>query len=397
MHDPEVVFLNHGSFGGCPRAVLEAQSEFRARMEREPIRWFVETLMPLIDQARAELAVFVRCRPEDLVFVTNATQAVTTALLNIEPTLRPGDELLAPMHEYPACMNNLRRTAARTGAKVVPVELPFPLTSPAQIEEAILGAVTPRTRLALISHVTSPSALILPVERLVPELERRGVITLIDGAHGPGLTPVDLESLKPSFYAANNHKWLCAPKGSAMLYIREDRQKEFRPWVLSNWAENPIPGRKHLLTEFDILGTADLTPYICVPAALRTMASLVPGGWEEIMRRNRELALRGRDAICRAIGVEPPAPDSMLGSMATIFLPPHDPDRHARVMARPSRYHDALHDALLDRHRIQVPVWSVPGDPRRIIRITAQLYNSPEQYEYLAQALRTELEAERRL
>jgi isopenicillin-N epimerase len=240
--------------------------------------------------------------------------------------------------------------------------------------------------------------MVLPLERLVPELERRGVITVIDGAHAPGFTPrADLGALEPSFYTANCHKWLCSAKGSALLYIREDRQKGFRPWALSNNAEKPRPGRKHLLTEFDYVGTSDLTPYLTIPSALKTMASMVPGGWPEVMRRNHELARRGRDAICRAIGVEPPAPDSMLGSMSTIFLPPHEPARHARLMARPTRYHDALQDALVDRHRIQVPVWSVAGEDRRLFRISAQLYNSPEQYEYLGQALTQELEAERKL
>jgi isopenicillin-N epimerase len=240
--------------------------------------------------------------------------------------------------------------------------------------------------------------MVLPLEQLVPDLERRGVITIIDGAHAPGFTPrADLAALGCSFYTANCHKWICSAKGSAFLFIREDRQQGFRPWALSNNAEKPRPGRKHLLTEFDYVGTSDLTPYLTIPSALKTMASLVPGGWPDVMRRNHDLVLRGRDAICRAIGVQPPAPDSMLGSMSTIVLPPHDAARLARVMARPTRYHDALQDALVDRHHIQVPVWSVTGEDRRLIRISAQLYNSPEQYDYLAAVLNEELQAERRL
>jgi isopenicillin-N epimerase len=396
--DPEVCFLNHGSFGACPRVVLDTQAELRARMEREPIRWFIETQPGLIDEARAALAAFVRCRAEDLVFIPNATQAVATVLTNLEPSLRPGDELLATGQEYPACMNNLRRAAQRTGAKVVTAPIPFPLRSEDQIVEAVLAAVTARTRVALLSHATSPSGLILPVEKLVPQLERRGVITVIDGAHAPGFTPrVDLTALGCSFYTANCHKWICSPKGSALLFIREDRQKDFRPLFLSNSAEKPKPGRKHLLTEFDFVGTADATPYLSIPAALRTVGGLVEGGWPEVMRRNHALMLKGRAAVCSAMGVEPPAPDSMLGPMATIFLPQYDADRHAGVMARPSRYHDALQDALIERWRIQVPVWAIPGDTRRLIRISAQLYNSPEQYEYLAGALREELDRERRL
>lgn len=395
--DPEVVFLNHGSFGACPRAVLEYQSDLRARMEREPIKWFVETLEPLMDEARTALAALVNCRPPDLVFIPNATQAAATILAHLEPTLKPGDELLTTAHEYPACMNNLRRTAARTGAKVVTVPVPFPLASPDEVVASVLGGVTPRTRVLLISHVTSPSGLVLPVQKIVPELERRGIACIVDGAHAPGFIPVDLTALNASFYTANCHKWICSPKGSALLFIREDRQKDFRPLALSNNAEKPKPGRKHLLTEFDYVGTADPTAYLSVPAAIKTMASLVPGGWPEVMRRNRELVLRSRDVVCRAIGVKPPAPDSMIGCLTTIFLPPHEPQRHARVMARPSRYHDALQDVLVSKHRIQVPVWAVQGESRRLIRLSAQLYNAPAQYEHLAAALADELEAERKL
>jgi len=396
--DPGVVFLNHGSFGGCPRAVLDHQTELRARMEREPVRWFVEDLTGLIDAARAELAGFVKCRGEDLVFVPNATQAVATIMMNLEPTLKPGDELLAPAHEYPACVNILNRAAARTGAKVVRCPVPFPLASADRAVEALMGAVTARTRVLLISHVTSPSGLVLPVERMVPELERRGIAVIVDGAHAPGMVAgLDVAGLGCSFYTANCHKWLCSPKGSAFLFIRGDRQAGFRPLALSNNAEKPRAGRKHLLTEFDYVGTTDQTAYLTIPAAMRTMESLVPGGWPEVMKRNRELALRGRDAVCRAIGVEAPAPDDMIGCLSTMFLPAHDPDRHARLMARPTRHHDALQDVLISKHRIQVPVWAVPGENRRLIRISAQLYNSMEQYEYLAAALAEEMEAERRL
>lgn len=395
--DPGVVFLNHGSFGACPRPVLEEQQRLRLLMESEPVRFFVELLPGLTDRARAELAAFLRCPAPDLVFMPNATTAVTTVLEHLALSWKPGDEILATAHEYPACMNNLRRAAGKAGAKVVPVPIPFPVRDPQAVVGAVLGAVTPRTRAALISHVTSPSALILPVERIVPELEGRGIVTIVDGAHATGFVRgLDLSALGPSFYTANCHKWLCTPKGSAFLYIREDRQRGFRPLILSNNAEKPKPGRKHLHTEFDYIGTDDFTAWLAIPAALRFMGSLLPGGWEELMTRNHDLAMNARGLLCETLGVEPPAPAAMIGPMASIFLPPHDPDRHARLMARPSRYHDALQDALLENHRIQVPVWAVAGENRRLIRISAQAYNSPGQYEYLARALAEELEAERR-
>lgn len=184
--DPEVVFLNHGSFGACPRVVLEVQSELRGLMEREPVRFFVELFDDLMYEARDEVAKFLHVRGEDLVFVPNATTAVATVLMNLEGSVKAGDELLATGHEYPACMNSMRRLAERTGAKVVSVPMPFPLKSPDEVVNAVMGAVTPRTRVLLISHVTSPSGLILPVERIVPELEKRGIAVIVDGAHAPG-------------------------------------------------------------------------------------------------------------------------------------------------------------------------------------------------------------------
>ncbi|MEX2217284.1 MAG: aminotransferase class V-fold PLP-dependent enzyme [Phycisphaerales bacterium] len=395
--DPSVCFLNHGSFGACPRAVLAEQSRLRARMEAEAVRFFVEEYEALIDAARGALAALVGARAEDLVFVPNATTGVATALENLAAGLRPGDEVLATTHEYPGCMTNLRRVAGGGGAVVVPAAPPFPASSSSEAVEAVLSKVTARTRLALVSHITAPSAMVLPVERIVPALEARGVVTIVDGAHAAGQVPLDLGALGASFYTANCHKWLCTPKGTAFLHIRPDRQAGFRPLVLSNSAEKPRPGRKHLLTEFDYAGTSDYTGWLSVPAAISTMASLAPGGWAGVMQRNHDLAVAARAVVCRALGVEAPAPEGMLGSMAAVFLPPHEGVRQARVVARPTRYHDALQDALLDRWRIQVPVWSIPGDARRLVRLSAQLYNAPGQYEYLAAALAEELAREREL
>ncbi len=401
--DPAVVYLNHGSFGACPRSVLEAQRAYRDRMEAEAVRFFVRDAEGLLDESRAALAPLVGCAAPDLVFVPNATTGVATVLANLEEqgVLGPGDEILITAHEYPACRNGVRRTARRTGATIVEAPIPFPISGPEAAIDAVLSRATARTRLALLSHVTSPSGLVLPVERLVPALEARGIRCIVDGAHGVGFHALALDRLGASYYTSNCHKWLCAPKGSAFLHIRPDRQKEgdgFRPLVLSNRAETPGDetrgGRKHLLTEFDYLGTDDLTAYMAIKDAIRDVASMVPGGWPEVHRRNRDLLLRARTVLLRALGTEAPAPESMLGCLATLLLPDADPERRARLAARPTRYHDALWDALVERHGIQVPIWSVPGCPRRTLRLSAQLYNSIEQYEYLAAALRDELARE---
>lgn len=404
--DPDLVYLNHGSFGAVPRVVHDAQRAYQARIERDAVTFFVEQIDAEMDKARAGVAPLLNVSPADIAFVPNATQGVATVLDNIAPMLRPGDELLANTHEYPACLNNLRRVAARTGAVVVAADLPFPVASPEQITDAMLARATPRTKLALISHTTSPSGLVLPVTQIVRALEDRGVLTLVDGAHGIGFVPVDLPAIGCSFYTTNCHKWLCAPKGTALLYVRADRRARpfpgasdhFRPMVLSNNAEKPKPGRDQFHTEFDYLGTADPSAIMALPDAVRFMDGLLPGGLPAVMRHNRDLVLAGRRILCERLGVVPPAPESMLGPLCTLHLPRHPADLAARLAARPSLYHDALQDAILARWKVQVPLWSAPiGSPNRVVRISGQVYNTPEQYEYLAQALLAELAAEREL
>lgn len=394
--DPSVVYLNHGSFGGCPRGVMDAQHALRLRMERELVRFFIEDFCELMDEARKSLGEFLNCPWDCIAPVPNATVGVNTVLEN--QRFNPADEILTNGHEYPACQNALRRAASRSGAVVVHADIPFPCSGPDAVVNAVLSKVSARTRLALISHVTSPTGLVLPLERIVPALEGRGVRVLVDGAHAPGMVAtLDLTKLNPSYYTANCHKWLCSPKGSAFLYVKRELQDGFRPLALSNNAEKPKQGRSQFLTEFEYVGTRDYTAVMTIPHAIRCMGSMVPGGWPEVMRRNHELVLRGRDIVCREMGMKPPAPDSMIGSICTMMLPSHpDEALRARLTARPTKYHDALQDNLIARHGIQVPVWGLAGKPERFIRISAQLYNSEAQYEYLAKALLEELQRERK-
>jgi isopenicillin-N epimerase len=391
--DEIIVFLNHGSFGATPRAVQAAQSKYRRQLEKEPVRFFVRKHQELMDKARAAVAEFIHCPADCLALIPNATTGVTTVLENL--ALKEGDEILINDHEYVACQNNARRVAARAGAKVVTAAPPFPCPSPEAAIDSILAQVTSRTRLALISHVTAPTGLVLPIEKLVPEFTKRGIETLIDGAHAPGMVPtLNISTLKPTYYTANCHKWICSPKGSAFLYVAPEKREGFRPVVLSNNAEKPKPRRAQFLTEFDYIGTQDYTSIYAIPDAISCMASLVPGGWKEIMARNHKLVLKGRDVVCKALKIKPTAPDSMVGSICTMVLPPHAPAVEARLAKRPTHYSDALQDELLSNHRIQVPVWGIAGRPGRYIRISAQLYNDIRQYEFLAYALKIVLEEE---
>ncbi len=379
--DPKITFLNHGSFGACPLPVLAAQQRLRERMESEPVRFFVRELPQLLDSARRELAGFVGADPRDLVFVPNATYAVNSVLRSLE--LNPKDELLTTDHEYNACKNVLEFAASRRGAVVVTAAVPFPIQSPDRVVAAVLDSVTPRTRLALIDHVTSPTGLVFPVADLVSRLEERGVDTLVDGAHAPGMLPLDVKAINAAYYTGNCHKWLCAPKGAAFLVARDDRQAALRPLAISHGANSPRKDRSRYQTEFDYTGTDDPTPFLCVPEAIRFLGSLFPGGWKQLMRWNRELALEARDILSRALDCQPPCPASMIGSLSALPIP------DAPSRARPSpRHRDPIQEQLLDRFGIEVPIISWPHPPKRLLRVSAQVYNRPEHYEQLASALK---------
>jgi len=381
--DPKVLFLNHGSFGSCPRPVLEFQQALRDRMERQPVQFLVRDLEAMLEEARLALARFVGAHPDNLVFVPNATTGVNTILRSL--TFESGDELLVTDHEYNACRNALQFVAARTGANVVVAALPFPFESTGQLLEAILSRVTSRTRLALIDHVTSQTALVLPIARIVRELAARGVDTLVDGAHGPGMVPLRLEELGAAYYTGNCHKWLCAPKTAALLHVRPDRQQLIHPLSISHGLSSPRKDCSRYLIEFGWPGTWDPTACLSVPEALRFLGGLLPGGWGEIQSRNRRLALEARQILCQTLQIKPPCPDECIGAMASVPLP----DARADQRPGPPLYIDRLQDQLLFQHGIEVPVIPWPGFPKRLLRISAQLYNETADYETLSTALKS--------
>ena len=377
--DPNIVFLNHGSFGATPIAVLEKQSALRRQMESEPVRFFTRELEPLLDDARATVAAFVGASVQSMAFVTNATAGVNAVLRSLD--LDAHDELLVTSHEYNACRNALDYVARVSGARIVAVDIPLPIASESAVVEAIVGAATSRTRLLLIDHITSQTAVRMPVEAILAAMREREIDVLIDGAHAPGMIPLDLEALGAAYYTGNLHKWVCAPKGAAFLYVRENRRRSIRPVVISHGANAARIDRSRFHLEFDWTGTFDPTAWLAVPSAIRTMESLVDGGWPEIMRRNRDLAIRGRSILLQRLGAVAPVPESMLGSMATVPLPDGD------SAAAPSLYGDPLQDVLLERFSIEVPIVPWPAPPKRLLRVSAQIYNTIDEYERLADAL----------
>jgi isopenicillin-N epimerase len=252
---------------------------------------------------------------------------------------------------------------------VVVAPLPFPLRHSDEIVGAILACVSSRTRLALLDHVTSPTALILPIARLVAELRARGVETLVDGAHAPGMVPLALTTLGAAYYSGGAHKWLCAPKGAAFLHVRSDRQNGLHPTVISHGYGSGFHA------EFDWIGTFDPTAWLCIPEAIASLGRLLPGGWSQVMATNRALALRGRTLLAEALGIGSPCPDEMIGSMASIPLPTAAARAPAATLDR-----DALATWFRERG---VETW-IAAPPFRILRLSAQLYNTVDEMRLLA-------------
>lgn len=333
-----------------------------------------EELPRRLEFVREQVAPFVGVQPSDLVFARNATEAVNAVLRSLH--FEVGDELLTTNHTYGACANTLRYVAQRVGAKLVVADVPFPLTERSAVVDAVVRRVTPKTRLALLDHVTSATGLVFPIQTLVRELRDRGVETLIDGAHAPGMVDLDIEAIGAAYYAANFHKWLCAPKGAAMLWVRRDMQGRIVPCVVSHGFAAPKEQRFQEM--FDWTGTSDPSAWLCIPDAMREMADLVSGGWRTIRKNNRDLALYARDVLCGALGIDKPAPDDMIGALASIPLPPGPMGR------RPAD--GPLYQALVQAG-FETLVVPSPDGQGRLLRVSAQLYNSPDQYERLAQTL----------
>lgn len=378
--DKEIVFLNHGSFGATPIPVMDKQREIQGLIEREPVKFFMRDYEGFYERAQEALAGVVGAERDDIVFVPNATTGVNTALRAVP--LSPGDEILVTNQEYNACRNAVNEIAKERKAVVREVRLPFPVRSSQQVTETIVNSLTGRTRVLLIDHIVSQTALVLDIEDIVRELEDRDIETIVDGAHSVGMVSLNLEKLRPAFFTSNCHKWLCTPKGAAFLYARKDMQKLIRPLVISHGANTQRKDKSRFFHEFSWTGTDDPSACFSIPSAIDFLSSLLPGGLPALMERNRSLCLEARNIIIGALGIEKPCPDEMVGSMASFPLP----DAVSEPIA--PLFMDELQDELFMRFRIEIPVMYWPKFPKRILRISCQAYNSMEDYRKLRDALK---------
>lgn len=383
MLDREVVYLNHGSFGATPLKILQRQTEYRHMMEREPVDFFVNQWPVLMDHSKKKLAEFVHADPNDMVFVQNSTTAVNQ-ILTCFP-FKSGDEWLVSSHAYGACMEAMKHYCSRNGITLKIAEIPFPVQNDEMILDAIEKEITERTSLALIDHVSSATGMIFPVEKIIELLRIKGIKSLVDGAHAPGMLALDLGKLDPDFYVANCHKWICAPKGSAFMYVKEDWKELIKPLIISHFNDTDLGGDAYWANQFMWDGTHDFSAYLCVGDTLEYVAKLHPDGWKGVMNSNHQLVWNAGKLIAEKLGFELPLKENFIGSILTMPMPDGE-EGFPKFNETPP-----LKKLLYDNYRIQVPVFMFPKAPRQWLRISAQLYNSLEQYEYLANCLNTSI------
>lgn len=368
--DPSIAFLNHGSFGARTLAVMAAQSARRAEYESHPIDWLDRRRHALIGESKRAIGALVGADPANFGFVTNATEGINAVLRSLK--FHVGDELLTTTHVYNGVRQTMRYLAEQAGATYRELEIPLPLKSSDEIVSTVTAALNERTRILLIDHITSPTAVIFPVERIVELCKARGLDVLIDGAHAPGMIPLNIEELGAAYYSANLHKWVCAPSGAGFLWVRRDKQPGIHPTTISHFLN------ENFINEFNWQGTRDITPWLCAKDAIEDMARF---GWDRIMRHNHQLAVWVQAMLCKRWNVKPATPldGSMIGSMATVLLPTQDALRERFAQSTD------LGVALYDRYHIEVPV--VVWSGRWWVRPCCQIYNIPRHYEQLADAV----------
>jgi isopenicillin-N epimerase len=378
---PKVVFLNHGSFGACPRPVFEVYQQWQLELELQPVEFLGRRFTGLMHAAREALAAYVGADADDLVYVPNATTGLNIVARSLP--LQAGDEVLATDHEYGAMDRTWRFVCARRGARYVNQPLSLPFESSEEAIEAVWAGVTEHTRVLFISHITSPTALILPVAELIRRARAAGIWTVVDGAHVPGQIDLDLAALGADFYAGNCHKWLCSPPGSAFLYARKEAQYLIEPLVVS-WGWNrddvgrvSIPGQAGMespspqfVEEQEWQGTRDIAAYLSVPAAIQFQTER---DWPRVRQECHELLRHARQAIAGLTGLPPICPDSpgWYAQMAAFPLPPCDAE--------------TLKRRLYDEYSVEVPI--IEWQDRQLVRVSIQGYNTPADVEALVQAL----------
>src|SRR4029453_15911616 len=372
--DPDIVFLNHGSFGACPLPVFETYQAWQRALERQPVAFLGGQAAALLAHARAHLAAYLGVAADDVVYVPNPTTAINMVARSLH--LRPTDEILTTDHEYGAMERTWRFVCRQTGARYVRQSLPLPVTAADAWVETFWQGVTDRTRVIFLSHITSPTALTLPVEAICQRARAAGVLSIVDGAHVPGPLPLHLPSIGADLYTGACHKWLCAPKDAAFLYARREVQPWLEPLVVSWGYESAQPSGSQFIDYHEWQGTRDLAAFLTVPTAIEFQAQ---HGWMAVRQQCHQLACRTRQRLHALTGLAPICPESpqWFTQMFAARLPAHTDL-------------ETLKQRLYDEYRVEVPV--VAWNGQKFIRVSLQGYNTPSDADTLVEAVARLLE-----
>jgi isopenicillin-N epimerase len=371
--DRDVIFFNHGSFGACPRPVFESYQYWQLQLERNPVSFIGRRVTKLLEDARHALGAYLHTSGDNLVYVVNATFGVNVILRSLQ--FQPGDELLTTDHEYGAVNNNWDFMAMKQGFNIVKQHIPLPVTTDDEFVEQFWKGVTPHTRVISLSHITSPTALIFPVEKIIKRAREAGIITVIDGAHAPGQIPLNMEEIGADFYVGNLHKWVCAPKGSAFMYARPEMQKMLDPLVVSHGWKKDLNERGLHGSFIDVQqnqGTRDFAAFLATPDAIKFQNE---HNWDQVRADCHALAADTQKRILDMYGLQPFSPvdarPAWWSQLVSIPLPKVDLTKLAKC--------------LLEDYKIEIPIFAFQDHP--LMRLSIQAYNTREETDILVNAI----------
>jgi isopenicillin-N epimerase len=366
--DKSITFLNHGSFGACPKPVFEEYQRFQLELETEPVDFIQKKLPVYLKEAKKPLAIFIGCNAEDFFFTPNPTFAINTVMRSLK--LQPGDEILTTNHEYGAMDRTWNFYCKRSGAKYIRQEISLPVVSKVQMIEEFWKGYTKNTKVIFLNQMSSSTALIFPVKEICDKAQELGLITIIDGAHVPGHIDLNIQELNPNFYTGTLHKWMLAPKGSSFLYVKKEFQSEIDPLVVSWGYESLAPSDSQFLDYHEYQGTNDHSAFLCTP---KVISFLEENNWKEKSKACKKLVLENYQRFCDLVNTKPicPITDEFLGQMASIPVRTKNPA--------------ALKELLYTKYKIQIPVMPLNGAV--YIRYSINVYNSVEDLDMLYQAI----------
>lgn len=366
--DPDITFLNHGSFGACPKPIFEAYQQFQFELEADPVDFITRKAGHYLKTAKNRLSAFVGCEASDFFFTPNPTFAINTVMRSLK--LNPGDEILATNHEYGAMDRTWHFYCKKTGARYIRQQVALPVVSKEQMISDFWKGYTPNTKVVFLNQMSSATALIFPVKEICDRARDLGLITIIDGAHVPGHIDLDISELNPDFYTGTLHKWLLAPKGSSFLYVKKDFQDQIDPLVVSWGYESVAPGESRFLDYHETQGTRDISMYLCTPAVFDFLEK---NNWKEKSEACKQIVRDNYRRFCDLLGTQPicPVTEGFLGQMASIPLRTQKPME--------------LKELLYSKYRIQIPV--MPLNDGFYIRYSINAYNSQEDLDHLFAAL----------